>query len=229
MQQLHVEPDLAIPFPEDNPVLANFRERAEAACRTAELLELDTTPDEEDMAVAETIAYEVAKNEDKVNTKITTKKASTIKPATYYAVNDILKEFSTKVVDNALQIRLLVTNKLLLESVNEDAKIRIRALELLGKITDVGLFTEKSEVTINHRSNQELVDSLRSKIHKLMNPQGVEDVKAVEVNGETIDVDKEMGLEGEEEPAQDAQIAQENTNTPGETTKNDDNSDSKPA
>jgi hypothetical protein len=232
MQQLHVEPDLAIPFPEDNPVLANFRERAEAACRTAELLELDTTPDEEDMAVAETIAYEVAKNEDKVNTKITTKKASTIKPATYYAVNDILKEFSTKVVDNALQIRLLVTNKLLLESVNEDAKIRIRALELLGKITDVGLFTEKSEVTINHRSNQELVDSLRSKIHKLMNPQGVEDVKAVEVNGETIDVDKEMGLEGEEEPAQDAQdaqIAQENQNTPGETTKNDDNSDSKPA
>jgi hypothetical protein len=229
MQQIHVEPDLAIPFPEDNPVLANFRERAEAACRTAELLELDTTPDEEDMAVAETIAYEVAKNEDKVNTKITTKKASTIKPATYYAVNDILKEFSTKVVDNALQIRLLVTNKLLLESVNEDAKIRIRALELLGKITDVGLFTEKSEVTINHRSNQELVDSLRSKIHKLMNPQGVEDVKAVEVNGETIDVDKEMGLEGEEEPAQDAQIAQENQNTPGETTKNDDNSDSKPA
>jgi hypothetical protein len=197
MQQINVEPDLAIPFPEDNPVLANFRERAEAACRTAELLELDVTATDEDMAVAETIVYEVAKNEDQVNTKITTKKASQIRPATYYAVNDILKEFSTKVVENATQIRLLVTNKLLLESANEDPKIRIRALELLGKITDVGLFTEKSEVTINHRSNQELMDSLRSKIQKLMHPQGVEDVKAVEINGDTIDVDKEMGIEEE--------------------------------
>lgn len=199
MQQLNVEPDLAIPFPEDNPVLANFRERAEAACRTAELLELDVTPTEEDMAVAETIVYEVAKNEDKVNKIVTSKKASQIKPATYYEVNEILKEFSTKVVENATQIRLLVTNKLLLESVNPDPKIRIRALELLGKITDVGLFTEKSEVTINHRSNQELMDSLRAKIQKLMHPQGVEDVPVVEVNGEAVDLDKEMGLDKKEE------------------------------
>jgi hypothetical protein len=76
MQQIHVEPDLAIPFPDDNPVLANFRERAEAACRTAELLELDVTPTEEDMAVAETLTYEIAKNEEKVNKIINTKKAS---------------------------------------------------------------------------------------------------------------------------------------------------------
>ena len=199
---------MAIPFPEDNPVLANFRERAEAACRTAELLELDVTPTEEDMAVAETITYEVAKNEDKVNKIVNTKKASQIKPATYYQVNEILKEFSTKVVENATQVRLLVTNKLLLESENPDPKIRIRALELLGKITDVGLFTEKSEVTINHRSNQELMDSLRAKIQKLMHPQGVEDVPVVEVNGEAVDLDKEMGLK-EEKP--------------------DDNGDSKPA
>ena len=206
---------MAIPFPEDNPVLANFRERAEAACRTAELLELDVTPTEEDMAVAETIVYEVAKNEDKVNKIVNTKKASQIKPATYYEVSAILKEFSTKVVENATQVRLLVTNKLLLESENPDPKIRIRALELLGKITDVGLFTEKSEVTINHRSNQELMDSLRAKIQKLMHPQGIEDAKVVEVNGEAVDLDKEMGLDKKE-------------NTPAETT-NDGDSDSKPA
>jgi hypothetical protein len=227
MQQLNVEPDLAIPFPEDNPVLENFRERAEAACRTAELLELDTTPTEEDMAVAETLTYEIAKNEEKVNKILNSKKASQLKPATYYEVNEILKEFSTKVVDNALQIRLLVTNKLILESVNPDPKIRIRALELLGKITDVGLFTEKSEVTINHRSNQELVSSLRAKIQKLMHPQGVEDAEVVQVNGETIDVTAEMGLDKKKEEAQDAQEVQEVQNTPAETTKNDDGNDAK--
>jgi len=122
-----------------------------------------------------------------------------------YQVNGILKEFSTKVVENATQIRLLVTNKLLLESENEDPKIRIRALELLGKITDVGLFTEKSEVTINHRSNQELMDSLRAKIHKLMAPTEVEDVKTIKVNGETINLDAELGVvdEGKTEEVKD--------------------------
>ena len=198
MQQLQVEPDLFIPFPEDNPTLANFRERAEAACKTADLLELDVNPTEEDLLVAETVAYSVAQDEDQVNKKLTSKKASQLKPATYYQVNSILKEFSTKVVENATQIRLLVTNKLLLESDNEDPKIRIRALELLGKITDVGLFTEKSEVTINHRSNQELMDSLRAKIHKLMAPTEVEDVKIIKVNGETVDLDAELGVVDEE-------------------------------
>jgi hypothetical protein len=94
----------------------------------------------------------------------------------------------------------LVTNNLILETANEDPKIRIRALELLGKITDVGLFTEKSEVTINHRSNKELVESLRSKIHKLMTPENVEDVKEVTVNGQTVDlgdVFDENTVEGE--------------------------------
>jgi hypothetical protein len=140
----------------------------------------------------------VAQDEDQVNKKLNSKKASQIKPATYYQVNGILKEFSTKVVENATQIRLLVTNKLLLESDNEDPKIRIRALELLGKITDVGLFTEKSEVTINHRSNQELMDSLRAKIHKLMAPTEAEDVKTIKVNGETVDLDAELGVVDEE-------------------------------
>jgi len=229
MQQIHVEPDLAIPFPDDNPVLANFRERAEAACRTAELLELDVTPTEEDMAVAETLTYEIAKNEEKVNKIINTKKASQLKPATYYEVTEILKEFSTKVVDNALQIRLLVTNKLILESINPDPKIRIRALELLGKITDVGLFTEKSEVTINHRSNQELVSSLRAKIQKLMHPQGVEDAEVVQVNGEEVNIDKEWDRDKKEEEAQGAQDTQEAQTSPAETTKNDDSDSDKRA
>jgi hypothetical protein len=188
--QLQVEPDLTIPFPEDNPVLANFREKAEAACKTAELLGIDVTPTDEDLAVAEQAVYDLAENEDKANKKLVKKSSPITRPATYYAVNDILKEFSVKVVDNANQIRLLVTNNLILETANEDQKIRIRALELLGKITDVGLFTEKSEVTINQRSSKELVDSLRAKIHKLMTPTDVVDVKEVTVNGQTVDLEE---------------------------------------
>jgi hypothetical protein len=200
--QLLVEPDLAIPFPDDNPVLANFIEKAQAACNTAALLELDTEPTEEDRLAAEQAAYAVAENEEKANKQLTKKDQ---KPAVYKSVKGILDEYSLRVVDNAMQIRLLVTNKLILDSESTDDRTRLRALEMLGKITDVGLFTEKSEVTINHRSTADLVDSIRNKIHRLMHPEDVTEVKAVEVNGEVIDVDKELGLDeentkGETEP-----------------------------
>lgn len=194
--QLHVEPDLAIPFPEDNPVLANFIEKAQAACNSAELLGLDMTPTEKDKETAEQTVYQVAENEDKANKTLTKK---TYTPATYKEVKDILNEFSIRVVDNAAQIRLLVTNKLILDSNSPDDRTRLRALELLGKISDVGLFVEKSEVTVNHRSSEELVGSLRAKIQKLMHPQGVEDVKDVQVNGEVIDIDAELGFTEKEE------------------------------
>jgi hypothetical protein len=188
--QLQIEPDSAIPLPKDNSDIDNFRERTDAAVKTAELLELDTTPTDEDKAIAEQAVYDLAENEPQAS-KALTKKASTYKPATYHEVKSLLDEFSVRVVDSAVQIRLLVTNKLLLESGNDDPKIRIRALELLGKITDVGLFTEKTEVTINQQSTQDLTASLRAKIRRLMLPDEVEDVV---VNGETIDLDEELGL-----------------------------------
>jgi hypothetical protein len=190
--QLHVEPDLSIPFPDDNPVLANFIEKAQAACNTAELLELDMEPTEQDLSTAEKAVYAVAENEEKANKKLVKQDQ---KPAVYKSVKSILDEYSLRVVDNAMQIRLLVTNKLILDSDSPDDRTRLRALEMLGKITDVGLFTEKSEVTITHRSTEDLVSSIRSKLHRLMHPDDVTEVKAVEVNGEAIDVDAELGLD----------------------------------
>ena len=194
--QLHVEPDLSIPFPDDNPVLANFIEKAQAACNTAELLELDMEPTEQDLSTAEKAVYAVAENEEKANKKLVKHDQ---KPDVYKRVKSILDEYSLRVVDNAMQIRLLVTNKLILDSDSPDDRTRLRALEMLGKITDVGLFTEKSEVTITHRSTEDLVSSIRSKLHRLMHPDDVTDVKAVEVNGESIDVDAELGLDAKED------------------------------
>jgi hypothetical protein len=194
--QLHVEPDLSIPFPDDNPVLANFIEKAQAACNTAELLELDMEPTEQDLSTAEKAVYAVAENEEKANKKLVKQDQ---KPAVYKSVKSILDEYSLRVVDNAMQIRLLVTNKLILDSDSPDDRTRLRALEMLGKITDVGLFTEKSEVTITHRSTEDLVSSIRSKLHRLMHPDDVTEVKAVEVNGEAIDVDAELGLDEKED------------------------------
>ena len=108
--------------------------------------------------------------------------------------NSILQEFGQSVVDSAVQIRHMVTNKLVLETDNPDPRVRIRALELLGKISDVGLFAEKSEVTITHQSTDDLRDKLRSKLAKLINPEE-EDDGAIIIDGEAMDLDSELGLD----------------------------------
>ena len=53
----------------------------------------------------------------------------------------------------------------------------MRALELLGKITDVGLFSEKTEITIKHQSTEELEKRLYEKLEKVID---VEEAEIVE-------------------------------------------------
>ena len=119
----------------------------------------------------------------------------------------ILKEFGQSVVENSLHIRHLVTNKLLLESENADPRIRLRALELLGKISDVGLFAEKSEITITHQSTDDLRGRLRGKLEKLVAGEFevIEDAELIDVQAELVDVQAELGLvdEGKREEAYD--------------------------
>ena len=86
----------------------------------------------------------------------------------------------------------------MLESENPDPRVRIRALELLGKISDVGLFAEKSEVTITHQSTEDLRLKLRSKLARLVNPD-IEDV--VIIDGTVMDVNEELGLESDADDA----------------------------
>ena len=83
------------------------------------------------------------------------------------------------------------------ESRNPDPRIRIRALELLGKHSDVGLFSDRSEVTITHQTTDELREKLRAKLRKLMNKD--DEPELVEINGEVIDVDAELGFKEVEE------------------------------
>jgi len=81
--------------------------------------------------------------------------------------SQLLREFGQSTVQSAQEVRNLVTNKLLVESENPDPKIRLKALEMLGKISDVGLFTEKSEITITHQTDTALQDRVREKLERL--------------------------------------------------------------
>lgn len=89
-------------------------------------------------------------------------------PTVIFQTKTILDEYSAAVVESALQLRNLVTNKLVLLSDNKDPRVQLKALEMLGKISDVGLFTEKTEITMRHRPTEELEQMLRERLTKVI-------------------------------------------------------------
>lgn len=94
----------------------------------------------------------------------------------------LLTEYDEVVAQSAAQIRLFVTNGLL-EEAAPGAKNRLRALELLGKIREVGLFTERSEVTVKHQTTSELEQTVREKLLALTNRNRVaQDVAYTEMD-----------------------------------------------
>jgi hypothetical protein len=196
---LLIEPEIGVPLADDIPNV-DLKERAEAACNTAlklaeHGLDLEPTVEDEDAAAKLALAY--ADNPEKTSKKVTAKKAATLTPASIVLTNNILQEFGHSVAESATQIRYLVTNKLLLESENADPRIRIRALELLGKISDVGLFAEKTEVTVTHQSTEDLRNKLRGKLEKLVQPVEIEEVdyEDVVLDGEALNLEEELGVD----------------------------------
>lgn len=92
----------------------------------------------------------------------------------------LVDEYDKQVIQSAVQIRTYVTNRLL-EEAAPGKKGAIRALELLGKISGVDLFTERSEITIKTQPTEELVAKVREKLARLSaRTEGATDVPFVE-------------------------------------------------
>jgi hypothetical protein len=189
-------PDIGIEMPFTALPYAELRERAAAACNTINILVENglppevLDPDAEDKARIATIVNSFAEDEVKTNEILTTAKFSNLPPAVLMGVHDTLKDFSHAVVKQATQIRHLVTNKLILETSNPDPRVRIKALELLGKISDVGLFTDRSEVTVTHRSTDDLRSNLQEKLaalRKKANEVDITDVDMRELGVKTVE------------------------------------------
>jgi hypothetical protein len=60
----------------------------------------------------------------------------------------------------------------------------VKALELLGKVSDVGLFTEKQEITVTHQTTDDLRARLRRKLEKLTALPAAEEADYVDVTPE---------------------------------------------
>lgn len=197
---LSIEPEMNVPKHPDG-VSDDLAAKAAAAAETASFLsehglEIKVGAEDKDTAAALAVSY--AEDPGKTSKAATTKRVGKLTPATLLLTDKILKDFGHSVVESATQVRHLVTNKLIEETENPDPRVRIRALELLGKISDVGLFAEKTEVTITHQTTDDLKERLRQKLQKLSGApalRGGDIEDAVIVDGVAIDVDKELGLD----------------------------------
>lgn len=161
--------DRAVPMPGEVQNI-DLRERISAAAATLDLLsevgyEFDVS--EEDVAAANDLAQSFAKDPIKTSKELTHRRASSLAPATIALVKTILDEFGHEIAESAKVIRNLVVNKLIIESENLDARIRMKALENLGKMSDVALFTERSEVLVTHQSTDDLKSKLKEKLQRL--------------------------------------------------------------
>lgn len=91
----------------------------------------------------------------------------------------MLSDYDHQVVSEAVQLRRFITNKLIEDTGLTDPRHRLKALELLGKISDVGLFSEKTEVVIKNDDPEELQNQIKSKLFKILG------------HGYTVDADYE--------------------------------------
>jgi hypothetical protein len=174
---LCVTPEHGVPLT-DQEFTPDLLFRLDAANGTTALLaahglEIDDTTSADDAAAKLVLHY--AENATEASEKTSDRQLAALPPGALTKAYDLLKEFSHPVVQQAIQIRHLVVNKLIIETDNPSAQIRIRALELLGKVSDVGLFSEKSDITVTHRTEDDLRNRLREKLTRLVHPGALEE------------------------------------------------------
>ena len=185
---------VVIPSDKDVPLIrdvegtpAEIRARAEVMFKTVEYL---------DDAGAEIVVDEAARKESRqifVSAETAPDAPSTSGVVAH--LKALVTEYDHQVLESNIQARNYIVNRLLDISnpKGEDpAKTseQLKALELLGKVSEIALFTERVEVNINTKSTEEIEAELVSTLVKYMGQAVPADKKDTIMGG---DLDEELG------------------------------------
>lgn len=176
--------DHPVPYNTAPEELSTFQDEVVVAANTAEVLEQLGSPIEIDTAdIDKTV--ELFKSRKKTTTELR-------KPETAFAANLFLKTYANRVAADMHEVRSAITAKLMEIANCGDPRYELKALELLGKHSDIGLFTERSEITINHKSSDDLEAAIKDRIKRLLNS----DVIDVTPISDSLDI--ELGVADDE-------------------------------
>jgi hypothetical protein len=199
-----VTPELNVPppFRMTDEEITDIREKATRAFNTVEFLRANGLDD-----AATAVTKKDKKDTHAVFMDSPTAELSDIDtPGKALLLKALLDAYDFDVVRNAQQLRSYIKLKLLEKSNCGDSKIEMKALDMLGKLSDVGAFTERVEISITHRTTEELENELASKLAQYMTD--IIDVEAKPLTNmdpipkapavQAIDLDAELGFAGGE-------------------------------
>jgi hypothetical protein len=165
MPLITIEPtdEYPMPYSLEAEKPSTFMEELVVAANTVEVqvsLGADLGLSTDDMERQTRLIEEAVKN----------KKASALKsPITAFAAAAFLRTYSQSLALDVAALRSAIANKLMEIANCGDPRYELKALELLGKHSDVGLFTERSEITINYKNPEDLENEIKERVKRLLN------------------------------------------------------------
>ena len=184
MPVIKVEPtdEHPVPYSLDSDEPQNYLDQVSIAARTAELLEELGAPlevDEKTLGQEKALIDSALKKQNKDALK---------HYPTALAASAFIKNYGHNLAHDIMEVRAAITNKLLEIANCGETKFELRALELLGKHSDISLFTTKSEITVNYNSPEALESAIKEKVKRLLNAEVI-DMPTI---GQ--DLDEELGI-----------------------------------
>lgn len=92
--------------------------------------------------------------------------------------------YQWKFIEQAEQLRSMSVAKIVKETDHPDARIRLKALEMLGKVTEVALFTDRVQIKTDDISDEELDAKIKEKLSRYMGAVDIVDAEIVEKDDE---------------------------------------------
>ena len=208
MPIIKVEPTRAhkVPYSLDDDKPRTLIEEIEVAGSTAELqvemgapLELPDKADQEKLKnLIKDAKRNVAGKGNGNNLSLALTKTNTA-----YATASFLRNYGQMLAFDASQARAAITHKLMEIADCGDTKFELKALELLGKHSDIGLFTERSEITINYNTPESLENAIKERVKRLLNAD------IIDVTPIGMDLDEELGVFGGASQEDEDEVVQE--------------------
>ena len=194
------ELDIPVPFSLTTEEAKDLHQRAQAAFNTVEFLTAN--------GMQPPVITAADKKEARAQFFETPSAGRELNSAAAVLLKSMLDEYDVEVVRNAAQVRNYVKMRLLMLTGSDKESTQLKALEMLGKMSDVGAFAERLEVNVTHRTTEELQTELAGKLSAYMD--NIIDVEAKSLgvteekylNGapaiQVIDLDEELGMTGKE-------------------------------
>lgn len=101
-------------------------------------------------------------------------------PEEIKAAVGMVTAYQWKFIEQAEELRSMAVSHIVKEIQHPDARIRLKALEMLGKVTEVALFTDRVTVKNEEISDEELDARIKEKLGRYMGAVDIVDVEEKE-------------------------------------------------